>query len=228
MTIPNVSTRPVLMPSLSPTNGSPGRSRLNQPSTRRATAPRKTTAAMPSIHHQRTAMPLASGLCGERVDCFPQPARNGIAVRPIPTQAIFFKSRPRERTRQATSGLGPSRCAPELLAMPPRAAVSSGFAFEPANFLGLLLDPFLGSVQLFLLLALGFFDATLAMKRRIALQVTGSLLCPPGDLVNEAHRITSTGAATPVRLRRNASIEGRRARPGGRRPVRRRGACAAP
>src|SRR3954447_25155690 len=74
----------------------------------------------------------------------------------------------------------------------------SGIAFELSDLLGLVLDPILGAVQLFLLLAFGFFLAALATKRRIAGEIAGGLLRPAGHLVYEAHGITS-GALLPSR-----------------------------
>src|SRR5215475_10244898 len=74
---------------------------------------------------------------------------------------------------------------------------SSGPALEVADLPGLLLDPFLGSVELFLLLALDLFLATLPTERSVAGEVAGRLLHATGELVDEAHQITSSARSYP-------------------------------
>src|SRR5215208_777199 len=81
--------------------------------------------------------------------------------------------------------------------LPGRTVTESGLAFQVADLLGLVFDPFLGSTQLFLLLAFGFFLTTLAAERFVAGDVTGGLRRAPGQLVDEAHRITSWARSCP-------------------------------
>src|SRR5829696_5469481 len=80
---------------------------------------------------------------------------------------------------------------------PPGAPRRSGLALELSDLLGLVLDPILGSVQLFLLFAFGLFLATLAAKRGIAGDIAGGLLRAAGHFVDEAHRITSWPRSYP-------------------------------
>lgn len=96
--IPNSRTILSDTSSRSPNHGSPGTSRLIQAITSIATAPKNTTAAAASIHHQSSMMLCACGLRVERIDCLPQPASAGA----LATQAIRC-------ARAATDGGGAYR-----------------------------------------------------------------------------------------------------------------------
>src|SRR5215213_5008885 len=114
--------------------------------------------------------------------------------------------------------------------LPGRTVTESGLAFQVADLLGLVLDSFLGSTQLFLLLAFGFFLTTSAAERFVAGDITGGLLRAPGQLVDEAHRITSWARSYPRPRGPNGRQAGFSSSPGRPRPPpgRHQAACAAP
>src|SRR6185503_18271349 len=64
---------------------------------------------------------------------------------------------------------------------------SSGLALEVRDLGGLVLDLVLGVVELLLRLALALLAGALAVQRRIAGDVAGSLLGAACDLVDDAH-----------------------------------------
>src|SRR5436190_19766269 len=73
-----------------------------------------------------------------------------------------------------------------------------GLAFEVADLLGLVLDLLLGAAELIFLLSLELLLGALPAQRGVAGHVSGCLLRAAGDLVDEAHAITSFRAHLPA------------------------------
>src|SRR2546423_2307630 len=117
---------------------------------------------------------------------------------PRPTPGRRRDSRQSARSRRSAdmrrARLSPERSAPGFL---PGAARPLGLLLEVSDLLGLFLDAALGAVELFLLLALPLFPRALTSQRGIAREVAGRLLGPAGQLVDEAHRITSLARFYP-------------------------------
>src|SRR3954463_13874324 len=105
MTIPKITTRLVVAFSALPSSGRPSRRRRTHPTISIATAPRKTTEAMASIHHHRVRMSCAGPLWGEsEFCCAARKTQAPIASSPLPCRG-FARNR-QTPVCNATDGRG--------------------------------------------------------------------------------------------------------------------------